>query len=511
MSVSPEPAARPPGAPGSQPGVESRREVRSEPLVQPPPGDERGSRRGWWLPVLAAVLLIVGLGGLARHWLWLQIRSEAAAQGVQLDACELDLGWERLTLRHCQFASSRDSAGEGPRWIFGSARVNGRVEEVEVSLALFRAERVRVRGADLSVRGEVPWLDLLRSMRPRSDSAAPELPLDVFTSSLAWISGDAPNPWLSLTALEYHSGTEQLSGSLSALGLQGHLTLQQGILAMALGDSERPKLRINLQAGQDNAELSMDLRSLPLTELEGRWLVLSDVLRPVHVDGRIAVSLPLGLTAELPAGEVHLTLSNLQFPVPREIEGLVYASPPKLSGKFTLVRSLDRGTFKELQFQTGALHMRGEARLELAGEGFDVSSNLSGPLSCAAIAEAALRAHAGSTLAQWLQGVPKKLVRGSVQVAAALQAHSADLPHARVLTSVGVGCGLKPLPIAVELPRELLERLPEEIRRRAPRLDGLPQPPKLQLPGAIPDTLQLPPLPGLQPPSRRSREPSASG
>lgn len=507
MSGPPDPAASPPGAPGSQPGVEPR----GEPLAAVPPRGQPRSRRSWLLPVLGALLLFLGVGAAARHWLWLQIRSAAAAQGVQLDGCELDLGWERLALRRCQFASSRDIAGNGPRWIFGSARVNGRVEEVELSLSLFRPERVRVRGAEVSVRGEVPWLDLLRSIRPRTESAAPELPLDVFTSSLAWISGDTPNPWLSLSELEYHSGTEQLSAALSALGLQGHLMLQRGILALSLGDFERPKLRINLQAGADSAELSMDLRSLPLTELEGRWLVLSDVLRPVQVEGRIFVSLPLGLTAELPVGEVHLTLSNLQFPVPREVEGLVYASPPKLSGKFTLVRSLDRATFKELQFQAGALHMRGAARLELAGEGFDISSNLSGPLSCAVIAEAALRAHAGSVLSQWLQGVPKKLVRGSVQIAAALEAHSADLPHARVLTSVGVGCGLKPLPLAVDLPRELLERLPEEIRRRAPKLDGLPKPPKLQLPGAIPDTLQLPPLPGIQPPSRHGRQPSASG
>jgi hypothetical protein len=510
MSVPPDPAA-PSGASASQPGVDAHRAVQGHSLAEVEASASRGSRRGSLLLILGTILALVGLGVLARHWLWLQIRSEAAAQGVQLDGCELDLGWERLTLRACQFASSRDSAGHGPRWILGGARVSGRVDEVEVALSLFRPERVRVRSAEVSVRGDVPWLDLLRSMRARTESAAPELPLDVFTSRLAWISGDAPNPWLTLSALEYHSGTEQLAGELSALGLQGHLTLQRGILALTLGDAERPKVRINLQARQDRAELSVDLRSLPLAELEGRWLVLSEVLRPVHVEGRIFVNLPLGLTAELPAGDVHLTLSHLQFPVPREVEGLVYASPPKVSGKFTLVRSLDRASFKELQFQTGALHMRGDARLELAGEGFDIASNLSGPLSCAAVAEAALRAHAGSVLAQWLQGVPKKLLRGSVQIAAALQAHSADLPHARVLTSVGVGCGLKQLPISAELPRELLERLPEEIRRRLPRIDGLPKPPKLPLPGTIPDTLQLPPLPGLQPPSRHGRAPSASG
>jgi hypothetical protein len=110
-----------------------------------------------------------------------------------------------------------------------------------------------------------------------------------------------------------------------------------------------------------------------------------------------------------------------------------------------------------------------------------------------------------------LQGVPKKVLRGSVQLAAALQAHSSDLPHARVLTSIGIGCGLKPLPLDAELPRDLLERLPEEIRRRLPRLDTLPKLPKIPLPGSLPDTLQLPPLPGIKSPARHGRTPSASG
>ncbi|MEY4546696.1 MAG: hypothetical protein RL685_2891 [Pseudomonadota bacterium] len=519
MSVPPDPVADSPRASARASGAQLRRDPRSDSGSEPPAEAEPSlpppSRRRLPLPVLllGAALVLVGLGALARHWLWLEIRAEAAAQGVQLDGCQLDFGWERLTLRSCQFASSRDSAGPGPHWIFGSARVNGRVEEVEIALSVFRPERVRLRGAEVSVRGEVPWLDLLRSMRARSESAAPELPLDVLSSRLLWISGDAPNPWLSLSALEYHSGTEQLAAELAAFGLQGHLSMQQGNLALTLGDSERPKVRVSLRAGagQERAELGVDLRALQLTELEGSWLVLSDVLRPVQVEGRIFVTLPLGLTAELPAGEVHLTLAHLQFPVPKEVEGLVYASPPKISGKLTLARSLDRATIKDLQFQTGALRMMGDAQLELAGEGVNIASNLSGPLSCATIAEAALRAHASSLLAQWLQGVPKKVVRGSVQIAAAVQAHSSDLPHARVLTSIGVGCGLRPLPLAAELPRELLERLPEEIRRRLPPLDLLPKLPKLPLPGAIPDTLQLPPLPGLKPPSRHGRPSSASG
>jgi len=125
-----------------------------------------------------------------------------------------------------------------------------------------------------------------------------------------------------------------------------------------------------------------------------------------------------------------------------------------------------------------------------------------------AIAESAARAHAGSVLAQWAKRVAQRSLRGSVQIVAALQGHTSDLPHARVVTSIGLGCGLQPLPIDVDLPRELLERLPAEIRRRLPRLDSLPPLPE---PGTLPDPLQLPSLPGWKPAPTRVYAPSAHG
>ncbi|MEO8185247.1 MAG: hypothetical protein ABI895_41095 [Deltaproteobacteria bacterium] len=485
----------------------------STPAAAPDPEPRRSWLRALSLVLLGGLLFVIGLGWLGRQWLWLEIRSQAEARGIQLDGCEIGLGWQRLTLRKCQFASSREAASQGQRWAFGSARVNGRIDELEVSLSSLQPERVRVRGAEVGVRGDVPWQDLFRSI-PSSEGSAPELPIDVQNASLSWITGDSPQPWLTLSALEYHSGTEQLSAELAAVGMLGHLALQQGNLSITLGDSERPKVRINLRAGadRDRAELSLDLQALPLLELEGPWLVLSDALRPVQVGGRIFVSLPLGLNAELPGGDVHVTLTGLQFPVPREVEGLVYGSPPKVSGKFSLTRSFDRVTFRDLQFQTGALAMQGDARLELAGEGATVQAHLTGPLSCVAIAESAARAHAGSLLAQWARSIARSTLRGSVQIVAALQAHTSDLPHARVLTSIGVGCGLQPLPLAADLPRDLLEQLPEDIRRRLPRLDTLPKLPRLPVPpGGIPGTLQLPPVPGWKPPVNRGREPNASG
>jgi hypothetical protein len=346
---------------------------------------------------------------------------------------------------------------------------------------------------------------------PGGETSASELPVDVEQSSLTWISGDDPEPWLVLSGLSYRSGSRELGAEL-VLGkaTRGRVTLGPAGVVVALGEPDRPKLRLTAQAGagRQSIELSAELRGLPLPELEGPWLSLPAVLRSVAIDGRIFASLPVGLNAQLPGGDLHLTLAGLQFPVPREVEGLVHGTAPKISGKFVLTRSLDRATFRELEFATGALVMHGDARLERASEGATIVSNLSGPLPCVAIAESAARAHAGSVLLEWAKRAAQHSLRGSVQIVAALQGHTSDLPHARVVTSIGVGCGLQPLPIDVDLPRELLERLPAEIRRRLPRLESLPRLPE---PGKIPEPLQLPPLPQWTPAPPRGHEPSAHG
>ncbi|HKO91297.1 MAG TPA: hypothetical protein VJU61_09105 [Polyangiaceae bacterium] len=462
---------------------------------------------------IALVALLAG-GALAvwvgYAWLWSEIRAQAAAQGVQLESCELALRWQSLRLSGCHFALGGAGTEQAARWGLGTARVSGKLAEVELVLAGLRPERVHVRGAEIAVRGEVPWQQFTKSL-PGQEASREELPVDVEQSSLTWISGDDPRPWLSLSQLGYRSGSRELSSEL-VLGeaTHGHVALGPGGVMLALGEADRPKLRLTARAGEgrDSLDLSAELRKLPLAELEGPWLSLPAVLRSVALDGRIFASLPVGLNAALPSGDLHLTLAGLQFPVPREVEGLVHGTPPKISGKFGLTRSLDRATFRELEFVTGALVMHGDARLERVGEGATVESSLSGPLPCLAIAESAARAHAGSVLAQWAQRVAQRSLRGSVQVVAAVQGHTSDLPHARVLTSIGVGCGLQPLPIDVEVPRELLERIPAEIRRRMPRLDSLPRLPE---PGRLPDPLQLPSLPGWKPVPPRGNGPSAHG
>src|SRR5689334_9634548 len=140
------------------PGPKSSVGMPSTPDAAPamPPEEEvgpemgRGRGRGLLLGLLGGALLLVGGAWFARHWLWLEIRSQAEARGIQLDGCELEIGWQRVTLRQCQFASSREGTGQGMRWPFGSARVSGKIDEVGVGLSSLQPERVRVRGAEVS-------------------------------------------------------------------------------------------------------------------------------------------------------------------------------------------------------------------------------------------------------------------------------------------------------------------------------------------------------------------------
>ena len=81
--------------------------------------------RRWALAL--AVLLVAGSVAvwLGYALLWREIRAQAAAQGVQLEGCDLALRWQLLRLSGCQFALASADGERASRWALGSVRVNG--------------------------------------------------------------------------------------------------------------------------------------------------------------------------------------------------------------------------------------------------------------------------------------------------------------------------------------------------------------------------------------------------
>jgi hypothetical protein len=134
--------------------------------------------------------------------------------------------------------------------------------------------------------------------------------------------------------------------------------------------------------------------------------------------------------------------------------------------------------------------MQGGAELALQGRGVSIQARANGPLACRAIAESAATAHADSALGRLAGSFARRALSGSVEVVAAVEGHTSDLEHARVFTTVGVGCGLAPLPIALGVSTQVLERLPIDVLESLPRFEpsiALPKPrpgrPRAGLPG----------------------------
>lgn len=446
-----------------------------------------GARPRRWL-ALIGVLVVVGAAItawlVARAWIMREIVAEAARRGVALRACELELSPRGIGLNECEFALLPDAAQRG--WPLPGVQASGSIQRVDVVLAGWRPARLRVGGLAAALRGDPAWLDLLG---PGGGPALPSLPVDVERSSVTWSTAPGSPPAFTLHELAYGADERRLTSKLELpAGWGGDLSLGADGVSVTLGEASRPELRLEARvvAEGQRVDLGLTLSKLPLRRLEGERLRLTPTLRAIEVDGRVSMSVPTALTMSVPTGHLLLTLHGLQFPVPREVEGLVHGTPPQLSGKLSVARSLDQVTIPDLKFLTGSLEMHGPAELNLEAESLHFQTSLSGPLSCRAIAESTSRAHEDSLLAKLAGRLAASVLTGSVQVVAAIEGRTSELEQARVLTSIGVGCGLRPLPIEADLPRELLEQLPPDILQQLPVLPAGRDLPRL------PEGLRLP-------------------
>jgi hypothetical protein len=431
----------------------------------------RPSSRRRWIWALGGIWLAGAVAVYFLHgWLLQEIVAQAGRRGVALGGCRLDLGLGAIGLDGCTFAIRPDGR------VFSAAlagvAVGGSIERVELGLEGLSPSRLRVQGARATLAGE-PRLKELVSTTP--SFPVPELAVDIERSAVSWQADASAPTALILSDLSFDADTGRLASRFEIVRrAHGQLSLGPEGIEVTLGDPIQPEVRLILRVlpKAQRAEVSLDLRRVLLRTLEGPWLEMTDALRPIELEGRVFATVPLGLSMDVPSGDLHVTLHGLQFPVPRELEGLVYPTPPKLSGKFTLNRTFERATITDLSFIAGELAMRGSAELAVEAPGLRVEARANGPLSCRAIAESAATAHAESALARLAGSFALRALSGSVEVASVIAGHTSDLSHARVLTTVGFGCGLAPLPIDTGFAKDLLDRLPIDLVESLPRLDA---------------------------------------
>lgn len=458
-------------------------------------------KRSWLKILIAAVLAFAVLLTVAAVVVWRmlpelvlrEVVQQADARGIELDACEIDLHWDLpnldgVTLEQCQFVLAR------------APYVTGQVESVKVDLVDFEPRSATVRGADVVVRGVPKLNEILEEQRPATDG----IRVKVVESRLRWFAVDTEVPRLALAGLTYDSDSGDFSSQVEVEGtLEGTASRRGSLLQAELNLINHPGAKLSAKVEQDKgvAEVRTEFNQLALSELHGPLLQIPEDLRKVKVDAQFYAELPLGLAMNKPKGDLRATLHGLNFPVPRELAGLVYGTPAEFSTEFALDRSLTRVNLSKLEFKVGALRMTGDGKVELEGAGLAFEMAMSGNLSCAAIVRSATAVHAGSELAEVAGRIAKRSLDGSVKLIAFVSGHTSNLAEAKVIKSVGLGCGLKP-----ELVDELAD-LPARLLKQLPDLSDLPGVPKTD-PGK-PPKFQLPKLPKLPFPGdkKRARDP----
>lgn len=438
---------------------------------------------------------------LLPQYLLSRIESEAGMRGITLQSCKLELGWPTLVLQGCEVATGGATAGE---------RVSGKVDTISITLEHYEPKKVLVTGAALSMHG-VPDFDKL--FERRTPSNVGNLEIEVTQSTFAWSPMEGQVAVLRLSDLQYKVNGGDLAaadftGKVDVAGaLAGTLSRANGLIQLNLSPVKDPNTKLDVRIEQARAlgELRLDFTKLELSKLieSGLPLIPKD-LAQVSVDGQIYAQIPIGLNPTPAKGDLRLTLHNLNFPVPLELQGLVYGTPAELTSTFSLDRSYSKAELKKTNFKVGALDMHGQGKLTLNGLAVGYELSLSGQLACDAIVRSAVSAHASSELAKLAGLIAKKGLQGSVAIFANIVGNTAQPEATKVTKTVGLGCGLKP---------SLLDQLPQ-----LPDLplDGLPLPApgtslddaRNQL-GKLPDLLDknLPKLPLPEPKTKPKTKP----
>jgi len=446
---------------------------------------------------------------MARPALHERIVAEARARGFELELEDFSLSPERVVLVR---ATVRPLGVRG---------LVARLDEVTLEVsglgwsALWGGAKdvtltgVAVDGADVHVLGSAPALALELSRWSDHYPAAYDLPARASHVVLAWRAAAERAPWLLVTggevARQAHGGTfEAATASVldKRVGPVGSSwSKQDGRILLGFGepDPETAPVRLELLLDVPEPVARVELRQTPLDTLTGALgitLPLADSARErIEVDARGEILLPPSLAPTPVRGHLEVNLLGFVPPHPPELQGIVSGDRTTFTTRFEVSADQTTVQLTDAKVAAGAFVLEGDGVVRRAEDHALVHLRFAEALPCVKLAGAAADTRLGKHWASLTKHLLQKYMQGSVTVQVRVDADTRDLGAAKVIQSIGVGCGLQPLrpPTAEEL-EALSARLPG-------LLAELPQlPPGLNTAGNSGDGLRMPPLPSNLPP-----------
>lgn len=429
------------------------------------------------LGVAAVVAVVVLLPPFVTR---LAIR-EARERGVELVPGEVEFGLGWILVRDAKFS------------LIGVRGIQGRARRVDVELDGFDARRVEARGVTVDVVGSAATLALEVGEWARAYPRTFRMVVAARDVQVTWRPEPGAQPFLTLEGGAitprgkggvFEASRATLSGvDLGKIGAEWseeQSTVSLGLGATSLG--EAPVVaRVQHAATPPTADIT--LRPTPIERLAGPLAVPLPVAG-VTVSGEAKLEFAPGISSGPVDGTVMLVLDGWVPPHPRELDGFVFGKKTTFQTKFHVPEDRKRADLTESRVQAGGFRLDGGGVITRQNSHARVELKLQGRLPCVALAGAAAESYLGRTIGKFVGAAAAYALQGAVAVIVRIDADTRDLPNAKVLRTIGVGCGLKPFPIDVpELLRDLPKLVPSFPTELPSIPTGLPTMPQLFPPG----------------------------
>ena len=438
----------------------------------------------------AAMLLLPG-------YLRDRIVAEAKERGVELEPGKVSFGFGRATVSDARFRLM------GVQGLVGSAKT------LEVGLDFLEPKSVLATDVNIETAGSAPLLALEITQWAKRYPRTLKLPAQAKEISFSWRERVKEKPWLEIAGGEvapqkggavFRAEAATFAGApLGKIGASW--TSDDAVVGLGFGEEDvsRAPVRISVQHALPEPTAKIELLPVKAEKLAdplGVKLPIEDVTASAVVN----LTLPKSATPEPISGDLSVTLKGYVPPHPRELDGIVFGDTTTFDSKLKLNAPRTRIELTESKVKAGDFSLRGKGNIDRHATHATLALDLTGNIACTALAGAAAESYLGQTLGKLAGALAKAAMKGGVGIVVKIRADSRDLDNAKVLRTIGIGCGLKPLPIpeieiaGFKLPTEF----PKDLKGLPPLPSGLPPIPSglPPLPSALPGL----PLPKIETP-----------
>jgi len=385
--------------------------------------------------------------------------------------------------------------------LLGEDGIDAHLDRIDVALDRLEPVAATVHGGQLRVVGSAPALALSVAEWTRAYPDTYAIPLTAQGIGVEWREAPAAEPWLTLAAgnlLPTPVGGEFAAERALVVGVDvGRVTAgyqaTEAQIALGFGAASPAAgpVQIVVRHAANPPVAIVTLRPTPLERLAGP-LGVPLPISGVTASGDAELVLPPGIGSGPVTGTLRVALQGYIPPHPVELDGFVFGDVTELATKLAMSADRRQVSLTETRVTAGRFVVKGKGDVTRSPDTARVRLALRGELSCAALAGAAAQSRLGEALGRVAARLAQQTIKGSVAVRIDIDAQTHQLDQARMIRTIGVGCGLQPIAIpgigTIDLSGLDLTDLPS----------GFPSGLPTALPSAlppVPSAWRLPPVP----------------